>query len=143
MVAVGPAAPDAPGRAGRRRDGCGRQIGHERRELALGARRERPLEPLLQLIRGQPALARGGVKPLRDALAVGVRCPQLAHLKNWPWKPNGMWWGASARASSSKEAASSTSRKERPARASSTTDSTTPASSASVPGLRTNTGSPG
>ena len=78
-----------------------------------------------------------------EGIAAAAYPPRARYLKNCPWKPNGMWCGASARAISSNEPASSTSRNERPERASSTTDSTTPASSASVPGSRTNTGSPG
>ena len=143
MVAVGHATTGPMGgRRPRRRRG-GRQIGDEWSELAFGARGESELQPLLELLRGQPALAGGGAEAVRSPLAVGVGRPQPAHRKNCPWKPKGMWCGASARATSSKEPASSTRRNERPARVSSTTDSTTPASSASAPGSRTNTGSPG
>ena len=120
-----------------------RQIRHQRLELRIRARREGDLEPFLELRRREPAVAGGGAQALGHALAVRVGYEQLGHRKYWPWKPNGMWCGASARATSSKEPASSTSRNERPAFASSTTDSTTPSSSPSLPGSRTKTGSPG
>src|SRR5262249_56196171 len=62
-----PAAPrvvaDAPLRPGgptpRREARCGRQVSAQRRELAVGARGQRLLQPLVELFGGQPAIARG------------------------------------------------------------------------------------
>ena len=91
--------------------GCG-QVGHQRLELGVGTGGEGRVEALLELVRLEPPLAGGAAQRLGGALAIGVRG---SHRMYCPWKPNGMWCGASARASSSKLPASSTSRKERPA----------------------------
>jgi FO synthase len=85
---------------------------------------------------GRPAAERTTLYEIRRRYPVMER-------SNWPWKPNGMWWGSEARASSSRPAASSTISIELAASASSTTESSTPSSSASAPGRATNTGSPG
>ena len=92
------------GSRGRRR-GAGRSA-TTRVELAARARAERAAEPLLELLRGEPALARGLAQALggRVALGVGGEQAEVAHRRYWPWKPNGMWCGASARASSPKRA---------------------------------------
>jgi len=85
---------------------------------------------------GRPAAERTTLYEIRR------RYP-LSERSNWPWKPNGMWWGSEARASSRSSAASSTIRVELAASGSSVSDSSTPSSSASAPGRATNTGSPG
>src|SRR5262249_37688053 len=43
----------------RREARCGRQVSAQRRELAVGARGQRLLQPLVELFGGQPAIARG------------------------------------------------------------------------------------
>ena len=85
---------------------------------------------------GRPAAERTTLYDIRR------RYP-LSERSNWPWKPNGMWWGSEALASSRSSDASSTISIELAASASSATDSSTPSSSSSAPGRATKTGSPG
>ena len=85
-----------PERAGR-----GRPRGRAPGRRAHDPVRDPPPLPAAELA------ATGRWAPRRDA-ARG--CAQAR--ANCPWKPNGMWWGSSARASSCRSAASSTSRNE-------------------------------
>ena len=74
---------------------------------------------------GRPAAERTTLYEIRR------RYP-LSERSNWPWKPNGMWWGSEARASSRSSDASSTISIELAASASSATESSTPSSSSLV-----------
>jgi len=60
------------GRPGRPETRCGRQISAQRRELAIGARGQRFLEPLVELFGGQPTVARGCPQQLGDPIPVLV-----------------------------------------------------------------------
>jgi hypothetical protein len=125
------------GEVARRRN---RKIASQVRQLLARARGEGSPEALLELVDVESA-RRGVLSQLENRrLALRLGRP---HRKNWPWKPNGTCWGASARATSCQVSASSTSMNERPLDVSSTTDSATPLSSASPSGSRTNTGSLG
>ncbi len=122
-------------RRGRAR-GRGRGLGPRGRRRA-GARRRRHRGA--RGPRGRARLSRP-----RPPRACGGSWDQASQPRaNWPWNPNGMWCGASARASSRRSRASRTSRNERSAAASRTTESSTPSSSSSAPGRPTKTGSPG
>src|SRR5436305_1451796 len=77
---------------------------------------------------GRPAAERTTLYEIRRRYPVGEPAiiEPSSERANWPWKPNGMWWGSDARASSERSLASSTSSSELPASASSTTESRTP-----------------
>ena len=109
------------------------------------ARRSARPSALLELLRGEPPLAAGLSRDARPTASRSASdASARAHRRYCPWKPNGMWCGASARASSPNEPASSTSRKERP-RAGVEHDREDHARRPRPrsPGARTKTGSPG
>ena len=68
----------AAGHRQRARARRGGQVGGQRGQLAVGAGGQRPLQPLVQLVGRQPAVARRDPEQLDDRVAVGVRGPQLA-----------------------------------------------------------------
>ena len=84
-----------------------RQVGHHARRARRACARRAPRPSRCSSSSGvEPALARGLAQPLGGLVALGVGGEQagVAHRRYWPWKPNGMWCGASARASSPKRA---------------------------------------